>query len=1085
LRWKKERKTLPFQQDNLLEVGIAFSTEAGQSVDWDGTVVAAAQSVLASRRDRDLALRALLLLATPDWCDPDRPLSALFRNEFREKLGYAVSLIGASVPRAFVSLPLGHGAEEPQTVEIRNGFVLVALFSNDLWMTVDSLRDPGGFPDESSRKCAVQKMADRIKQSAREKHLGLGTSADSDLFAIFPGPTRKPDGSLISLDMELHDQVGEAFLDSKAVFGGSAANQLVAPDRGFQFQDDICLVSGLAVALVEFDFKMGGAMAHGLKALPGWRLVITALGNPNESSDYVVAELDGQPAAERLTEVCRQVGMTRRRPTLGFGVTPYSRIVMPLDYSPESHGPLRLTRKVTLGFPLTVMDAPPEELLEYDRIAQRDSIARAGAKEGALRLLLGFVSIGRSLEYERDNPGGWHKAANRMVVEYPASVPVVYAVVAGEFGQTRRPRPRADNFNACFICFTGEPNYRSFNRLLQARLLKSAEEIGACRSVKEVMRLAVDLALNAGASESQICVCDPASRRILGAPYGHASQGLDGTSRRTRSDLFKDGEGFALNEKLGHWSLEVGVRPKLSAPIQPTPETDILSIVAANRLAVFIPDSEDPDFCCDPVSVKEAGTRAQLIMPLVGSRATAIATLQLMFPDDSHVNREMMRSWIAYGQQVAAILERAAESEARELFDRLDKKATEIMGRRAPEHPFPEAEIEEFLSLLQCLLDVDYLHLRIREGVPGAEPRYRLVAPDSDLAREHKRRRLYIRCDDASLAHVWEQKAGPVYTETAEETRLRYREYQPQRDDLTPEGRWRLGNEKLEALCVCRLGDGPEPDGALLLHSTKQFFFTQQRIDLVQRSARQLMMLIRKREADYYEKERDRLKEQVSLLGLLWADTGHDILNLLGSIRWNVDLMRRNLGTAEAVGTYPADISQQVDRAVALLRKNAEQVPLGDAPVRMGTLLAEARQAMVAAWQGAPEFEGQSEAAYVKGNFWVRKALANLLTNAVEHAPDKPDGRMWVKVAGPIGLAGIVRVEIGNDGNVLGKEELEQLRKLGAAGRGGSKHLGMGIPLAELGIATVGGDMTFVPRPEGGLVVTVDLPLNQPATSST
>ena len=419
--FRVQSKTLPLQQDNLLEVGIALSTEAGQSVDWASTVAAAAESVLTSRKNRELALRALLLLATPDWCDPERPLSALFRNEFHEKLGYSVPLIGASVPRAFVSLPPSDAAEEPRSVEIRNGFVLVALFSNDLWMTVDGVRAPERFPDEDTRKGAVRDMAERIERCAREKYLGLGTSASSDLFAIFPGPIRMADGSLTSLDMELHDQVSEAFADSKAVFGGSAANQLDAPEGGFQFQDDICLPSSLTVALIEYDFKMGEAMAHGLRAIPNLRLWITALGDANKSRDYVIAELDHQPAADRLREVCRQVGMTRRRPTLGFAVTPYSRIVTPVDYSTESHGPLRLTQKVTLGFPLTVMDASPGELLEYAKVAQRDPITRSNASEGAVRLILGLACIGPFLESEQVDGGGWYEATKRMAPEYATS----------------------------------------------------------------------------------------------------------------------------------------------------------------------------------------------------------------------------------------------------------------------------------------------------------------------------------------------------------------------------------------------------------------------------------------------------------------------------------------------------------------------------------------------------------------------------------------------------------------------------------------------------------------------------------------
>lgn len=1070
---------MPSQQENLLEVGIAFSTNPSKSVDWDETVATAMETILASRGGSDFALRALLLLATPDWCDTGRPLSALFRSKFHKKLGYAVSLIGSSVPRAFVSLPPAEATGAPESVEIRTGFVLIALFSNDLWMTVDTVPEPEKYADENARRRAVKEMAERIEQSAGKKHLGLGTSACGDLFAIFPGPIQTPDG-LTSLDMELHDQIGEAFADSKTLYGGSAANQEEAPAGGLQFADDICLQSSLAVAMIEYDFKMGGAMAHGLKPIKPWQMYITKLGDEVERRGYVVEELDGKAAADRLREVCKEVGMTRLRPTLGFGVTPYSRIATPVNYSPENHGPLRFTRKVTLGFPLTVMDANPADLLEFATKAQSESIARSSASEGAVRLILGFVCIGRYREYERKGGIGWHEAARRTAQECATRMPVVYAVTVGEFGETRRRRPRADNFNASFVCLTGEPNNRSSNRLLQAKLLESAERIGACRRVRDVMRQAIDLALKAGASEGQICICDRASWKILGPPYGHASPGLTGVGSKTRRDLHKEGDVFKLNEKLEHWSMEVGVRPIGLPWIIPTSKADILSVVAANRLAVFIPDSRDPDFFCDPKLVEEAGTKAQLIIPLVGSKGTAIATLQLMFPDASCVNREMMRSWIAYSQQVGAILERAAESEARELFDALNKLATGIMSRPAPASPFPEAEIEEFLVQLQKLLEVDYLHLRIREEVRDAPARYRLIAPDSDLAWEHKSRRLYVGPRDSSLGHVWEH-SEPAYTETAEETKARFTERQ--RADLTPEGRWRLGDKEFEAFCICRLGEGPEPAGGLVLHSTQQFFFTERRIDLAKRSAQQLMMLIRKREADY-ERERQRLHEQVFLLGLLWAHARHDVGNLLGSIRWNVDLLRRAVGTPGAAGTHLADIGQQIDRAVSLLRKNAEQVPLGDAPVRLDTLLEEARQAMITPWQGAPVFRGSSASTCVTENLWVRKALANLLTNAVEHAPEKQDGRVWVRAEAPADLPNIVRIEIGNDGNVIGKEEFEQLRKLGASRRGGSQHLGMGIPLAELGVATVGGRMAFVPRPEGGLVVTVDLPVNPPLNPS-
>jgi len=67
---------------------------------------------------------------------------------------------------------------------------------------------------------------------------------------------------------------------------------------------------------------------------------------------------------------------------------------------------------------------------------------------------------------------------------------------------------------------------------------------------------------------------------------------------------------------------------------------------------------------------------------------------------------------------------------------------------------------------------------------------------------------------------------------------------------------------------------------------------------------------------------------------------------------------------------------------------------------------------------------------------------------------------------------------IENPGRLLSDEEVEAMKRVGQSGKSGSSgtHLGLGVPLAEIGIAYARGELQLRPRSTGGLIAMVILP---------
>ena len=253
----------------------------------------AARKLVAQALDADLVgqlpVRCVLLLATADWCAEPSSLPREVRHELEHKLGYEVPLIGGSMASLFCLAEHNHFIE--------HGIIMVAFYSYSLWVTVTSLPRPHEATEKVRRK-RLKSLASRLEKAAG---IRIGSSAVRQLFGIFPGVFQNKRGELVYQDNEFHEEVLSAFQYRYRLIGGAAANAL-APTVGYQFANEQCLKSGLALAIIETDLATGTMMGHGFDSDRETWVSVDALKGDVECG-YDLALLDGKPAKERVAEL--------------------------------------------------------------------------------------------------------------------------------------------------------------------------------------------------------------------------------------------------------------------------------------------------------------------------------------------------------------------------------------------------------------------------------------------------------------------------------------------------------------------------------------------------------------------------------------------------------------------------------------------------------------------------------------------------------------------------------------------------------------------------------------------------------------
>ncbi len=1061
---------------NLLDIGIGIWNGLGSSVHWDHAATYAVDQALDST-DRTYPAKTVVLLATADWCCIEKSLSEFVLGRIKQRLGYSIPLIGGSMPRIFVSQPQ---AEAAGFTRIEHGFVVILLFSDDLWVTVGKFERPYDYSaDERSRK--LRALVAHMKDS-HAKRLGLGSSAASDVFAIFPGTFIDQRGNRIFLDTELHEELLDAFTDNYSIFGGSAADELM-PTKGFQFADAHCMQSSLVLALFEYDFAMAGAMSHGFKPVKDkhGRLKVVSvdeLANSELTADYEVTKLDGKPAGQRLKELMQEIDFGVYRPVLGMGTSENARIIIPTVRPNEMRDTVRFNRRIPLHYRLAVLSATPRELLNNSKQTFQLALKRTGTAHEAIRLVLSFGCVSRFQHFDYSKEGSWWETVEEFG-SYIDQATLVCALCGGEFAEDERRRPRGDNFSIWFACLTGEPNSRSKNRRLQEKLLQAAEELFPLRNPRDVMESAIEGAISAGAAGGQICECDTDNRKILGGDHGFAKSGLgsglnyEQTIKTTFRDLPDTAIVYEVPDELKRWTLPAGKPINADNKRLLDKDTNILTVLAANRLAIFIPDSMNPMFHCNQRGVKDGNLQAQFIAPLIGSEGKLIAMIQIGFPLRNEMDRESMGLWLGYIQKVATVLERALEIEEREATQNITTTGNILMQREPPSQRFPEHELEEYLEAVRQALGANYVHLRARD-VEVAERRYRLIAAQGPLAERHRVARPVLSENEGSIRQAIKYKES--FTNNKEETHTLYAGVDQPTVSVAPEiAEWEHSTRSIQSAAIFRIMHAGDIVGALVIDSYSEYFFTERRKRLARLAAEKAQAVIAKREADFIRQQQVNRERWLMAASLLSVKTLHDVVGPLGNIQGFVDLLRKALGDKELCLDLIAKIERNKNSAVKLLRDRHSHVDyLESVAVSASELMEGALREMNLTWHGTVEFDLQNSSPRVFSNFWLRSAIANLLDNGVESKTNQLVVHVTVT---PRRLPPTVLIiEIENDGEIVTKAEIEHMLIPGHSTKG-QNHLGLGMTLAEIGIRCVKGEFQLIPRTGGGLIARIELPL--------
>ena len=241
--------------------------------------------------------------------------------------------------------------------------------------------------------------------------------------------------------------------------------------------------------------------------------------------------------------------------------------------------------------------------------------------------------------------------------------------------------------------------------------------------------------------------------------------------------------------------------------------------------------------------------------------------------------------------------------------------------------------------------------------------------------------------------------------------------------------------------------------------------------------------------ADTFDDMLGRLQASFEAQRRFVADASHELRTPLAVMRTEVDVALADpdatVEDLRAAAAIVRDATERADRLVdsLLLLASSDRLRVDGLPLRERVELPRVAQTALAAV--APEVAERRltvttalGAAGVLGDSGLLERLAgNLVENAVRHNVESG----FVHVAAGT-VHGMARLQVSNSGAVVDPAAVESLfepfRRSGTA-RTARRGAGLGLSIVRA-LATVhGGTAMAAARPDGGLVVTVDLPLSR------
>ena len=842
----------PLAEDHLLKVhsaGVHLSPAQSTSEDLAHELV---ERACANLDLNGLPGRLTFLYVTGHWCcDRHEDVPRKVRQEIKRKLGYEVPLIGGSMARIYCT------ATESSPV-IEEGAAIAILFTEELWASVEALPHPFEYKI-GERLRRLRELRDKLGKQKRHG-IGLGASADHYLFGIMPGYGLDPMGRRYTRDAKLYDEILQTFHRKLPLYGASAADSL-APTCGYQFADDRWMRSGLALALVETDLRIGSSMAHGFRPIPELRVSVDRVAGDGFRSQ-VVLELDGKPAAQRLREIVVENGIVLDAPVLGTVSTPEPQTIKVVNSLIDGQ-PVVLSRTVEYKDRLYVLDASKEDMSRTARQTLRDAFqdAEIASDDARLQLVLGFICASRVEQYEKLGEP-WSVVLDELAKE-SGTKQALAGVCAGEFG-IHKDYWGMNNLSVTVNCITGQYHEGARNRVFLRKILEAVAEPLAQKTPKAVMEKALKGAIRAGATGGQICLVDMKLRRIFGRTQGHAENAPDSAQDWKRALEATEREiplidgPVRVPAALRGWARPVQLPPPGAQPMSVPYDVDILAISALTKHAVFITDSTLQASFCHTDLAKKCHIESQLILPLIGSSEEVIATMQLGFQRGEILDEESIQYWIGYSQKVASAVERAQETEERLAAESITSLVNDLTQIEPSDDPFPETLFHRYLDAVKVALGADYVHMRSERRAGSKE--YDLIAPIGQLAALHRLARPTVPIGSGSCRPDLPKQGR--FLNTFDETSRFYLDaqavYTPRGDTSGIRAAWMKEVRKVQSAAIIPLFDIERYLGPLVVDSQQEYFFTSRRQRMTQVAANGAAAISRALKARYDRRQRQK-----------------------------------------------------------------------------------------------------------------------------------------------------------------------------------------------------------------------------------
>lgn len=216
------------------------------------------------------------------------------------------------------------------------------------------------------------------------------------------------------------------------------------------------------------------------------------------------------------------------------------------------------------------------------------------------------------------------------------------------------------------------------------------------------------------------------------------------------------------------------------------------------------------------------------------------------------------------------------------------------------------------------------------------------------------------------------------------------------------------------------------------------------------------------------------------------ANASHELRTPLTTIRASLDVATAKPAVAPQTEALAARLRAELDKVDELLEgllvlARAQHGALPDtATFLLGDVAAtaiSARQTAIAGRDLTLRAVTTSDRALVRGSLaLVSRMVDNVIDNAIVH--NEPGGWISVRVQADETAAGLV---VENGGTQLNQQQVAELgqpfRRLGADRTGSDRSSGLGLSIVASIAAAHGGRLDLEARPDGGLRVTITLPL--------